>query len=203
MTKHLPEEVRRQQILDAARRCFVDKGYFPTRIDDIAAIAGLSKGGIYFHFGSKKEIFEALVQQEYEESTEFLEKIASSKEDYKQIFMDMAKHYLESFGKKPDHTRFFMVMGEMAGRDESVRKLLAALQNRYAEVVAKIIQAGIDSGSLKPVDPKAAATVLKGIIDAVEGYTALGVDMDMENLLSTGLEMVISGLVKNPDELNF
>ncbi len=196
MTKHLPENVRRQQILDAARRCFVNKGYFPTRIDDIAAIAGLSKGGIYFHFGSKKEIFEALVKQEYEESAAFLEEISTSEKKFDQIFLDMAQHYLESFGKKSDHTRFFMVMGEMAGRDESVRKLLAALQDQYAQVVAKIIQAGIDSGSLKPVDTKAAATILKGIIDAVEGYTALGVDMDMEKLLSTGLEMIVNGLVK-------
>lgn len=199
MTKHLPEDVRRQQILNAARRCFVDKGYFPTRIDDIASLAGLSKGGIYFHFGSKKEIFEALVQQEYEESAAFLQEISSSNKKYDQLFMDMAQHYLESFGKKPDHTRFFMVMGEMAGRDESIRKLLGDLQNQYAQVVAKIIQDGIDSGALKPVDPKSAATVLKGIIDALEGYTALGVDMDLDKLLATGLEMILGGLViKDP-----
>jgi AcrR family transcriptional regulator len=198
MTKHLPEDVRRQQILDAARTCFIDKGYYPTRMEDIARIAQLSKGGIYFHFGSKKEIFEALVRQEYEESTAFLRDISAQPGSYADKFQAMARHYIESFGQRPDYPRFFMVMGEMAGRDESVRQMLAALQAEYTEVVAAILEAGIAAGSIKPVDSRAAATLLKGLIDAIEGYTALGVAMNTEQLLATGLEMVMNGLALHP-----
>jgi len=196
MTKHQPEEVRRQQILDAARRFFIDKGYSPTTMEDIAKAAGLSKGGIYHYFQSKKQVFEALVRQEYEESTAFLENISSKGGAYDDMFQAMARHYLDSFGRRPDYPRFFMVMGEMAGRDESVRDMLASLQNEYTEVVARIIQAGIDAGALKPVDPRAAATLLKGLIDAIEGYMAIGVVLDTDRLLATGLEMVTSGLVR-------
>lgn len=62
--QRLPADTRVHQILDAALQAFVHDGYSGTRIDDIARLAGLSKGGIYTHFKSKEEIFEALLTRE-------------------------------------------------------------------------------------------------------------------------------------------
>jgi len=59
--RRLPAAQRIEQILDAALQVFSDKGYAAARIDDIGAAAQLSKGGIYTHFRSKEEIFEALL----------------------------------------------------------------------------------------------------------------------------------------------
>ena len=50
-------EERRAQILQAASTCFSRKGYHQTTMDDIVEEAGLSKGGVYWHFSSKKELF--------------------------------------------------------------------------------------------------------------------------------------------------
>lgn len=61
--QRLPADVRINQILDAALQAFAAEGFASTRIDDIAKLAGLSKGGIYTHFKSKDEIFEALLQR--------------------------------------------------------------------------------------------------------------------------------------------
>ncbi|MBN9426796.1 MAG: TetR/AcrR family transcriptional regulator [Burkholderiales bacterium] len=52
---------RKQSILDAALHHFSTRGYEASRIDDIAADAGLSKGGFYAHFASKDEVFQALL----------------------------------------------------------------------------------------------------------------------------------------------
>ena len=60
MGKHETPEVRRAQILEAARRCFGEAGYHKTKMDDIVSRAGLSKGALYWHFESKDEIFLAL-----------------------------------------------------------------------------------------------------------------------------------------------
>lgn len=59
--QRLPADARIPQILDAALQAFAADGFAATRIDDIARQAGLSKGGIYTHFKSKDEIFEALL----------------------------------------------------------------------------------------------------------------------------------------------
>ncbi|HEY9025875.1 MAG TPA: helix-turn-helix domain-containing protein [Burkholderiaceae bacterium] len=57
----LPPEVRSSQILDAALALFSEHGFAAARMDDIARRCGLSKGGLYAHFASKDEVFEALI----------------------------------------------------------------------------------------------------------------------------------------------
>ncbi|WYX51912.1 TetR/AcrR family transcriptional regulator [Achromobacter xylosoxidans] len=59
--QRLPPTVRVGQILDAALQEFSAAGYTGARMDDIALRAGLSKGGLYAHFASKEEVFEALL----------------------------------------------------------------------------------------------------------------------------------------------
>lgn len=47
---------RKEQILDAALACFVEKGFQRTSMADIVAASGLSAGALYVHFASKQEI---------------------------------------------------------------------------------------------------------------------------------------------------
>lgn len=55
-------EARRNQILEAACRCFADKGFHRTTIRDICARAELSAGAVYRYFTSKDEIIKALAE---------------------------------------------------------------------------------------------------------------------------------------------
>lgn len=59
--KRLSPEVRMEQILDAALVEFSERGFTAARMDDIAGRSGLSKGGLYAHFQSKEEVFNALL----------------------------------------------------------------------------------------------------------------------------------------------
>jgi AcrR family transcriptional regulator len=61
--QRLSPDTRIQLILDAALVEFSTHGYNATRIDDIAARAGLSKGGLYAHFSGKDKVFEALLKR--------------------------------------------------------------------------------------------------------------------------------------------
>lgn len=58
--RRLAPEERRAQILDAAFRCFGEKGYHASRMDDLVRASGLSKGNLYLHFESKEAVFLAL-----------------------------------------------------------------------------------------------------------------------------------------------
>lgn len=53
-------ERRRRQILDAARTCFVRKGFYDTSMQDIFAESGMSAGAVYRYFKSKSDIVEAI-----------------------------------------------------------------------------------------------------------------------------------------------
>src|SRR5579864_2786675 len=54
------KELRRNQILQAALRCFARTGFYATTMDDVAAEAGVSKGTPYLYFNSKAELYRAL-----------------------------------------------------------------------------------------------------------------------------------------------
>jgi len=59
----LPPEERREQLLCAAKKLFVKKGYRGTTTDEIARKAGLTKGALYYHFKKKEDILFELVQE--------------------------------------------------------------------------------------------------------------------------------------------
>lgn len=54
----------RRAVLDAAAECFDQAGYLGTRLDDVTTRAKLTKGAVYFHFGSKEALAEAVIQEQ-------------------------------------------------------------------------------------------------------------------------------------------
>ena len=62
-TEQIRSQQRHQRILDAAVQVFSTKGYHGSLVDEIAAEADTSKGGVYFHFPNKQAIFLALLDR--------------------------------------------------------------------------------------------------------------------------------------------
>ncbi|RWD99107.1 MAG: TetR/AcrR family transcriptional regulator [Mesorhizobium sp.] len=58
------DPVKRAQIIEGARRVFIDKGFEAASMNDITREAGVSKGTIYVYFANKEELFEALIEEE-------------------------------------------------------------------------------------------------------------------------------------------
>ncbi len=57
------KEARPQELLAAALDLFVERGFAATRLDDVAARAGVSKGTLYLYFANKEELFKAVVRE--------------------------------------------------------------------------------------------------------------------------------------------
>ena len=57
------KEARPGELLEAALDLFVEKGFAATRVDDVAARAGVSKGTLFLYFPSKEELFKAVVRE--------------------------------------------------------------------------------------------------------------------------------------------
>lgn len=66
-TAHLRRERRKQdrpkELLDAALELFVEHGYAATRVEEVAARAGVSKGTLFLYFHSKEELFKAVIRE--------------------------------------------------------------------------------------------------------------------------------------------
>jgi AcrR family transcriptional regulator len=58
------DSAKRRQIMDGARRVFMDLGFDASSMNEIAKAAGVSKGTLYVYFTDKNSLFEAIVEQE-------------------------------------------------------------------------------------------------------------------------------------------
>ena len=67
------KEARPAEIMAAALECFRERGFAATRLEDIAARAGVTKGTIYLYYGSKEDLFKAVVRGEVAQKIELLE----------------------------------------------------------------------------------------------------------------------------------
>jgi AcrR family transcriptional regulator len=66
------ESLKRRQILDGARRVFLADGFDGASMNDIARVAGVSKGTLYVYFDSKEALFEALIREDRKQQAERL-----------------------------------------------------------------------------------------------------------------------------------
>lgn len=195
MTKHRSPDERWEQILTAARACFLENGYFATKMDEIARASGLSKGGIYFHFESKREIFRALVQQEYDVTMAAIDGVMSETNSVPEMLIELAGYFMELFTNS-DRPRFMVIIGEMALRDEEIQEQLKELQTNYFDRIAELLNRGVEAGQVRECDARSMAIVLKSMLDGMQANLALGMTVDVEETLTAAMDLLAHGLIK-------
>jgi AcrR family transcriptional regulator len=198
MTKHKSQDERRAQILEAARTCFIRNGYGHTRVDDIAKEAGLSKGGVYFHFSSKREIFDALLERQQAKTAAIVAEAQGAQGTVVEKLSRLGGALTRAFADAGDHGKFLVVLAEMGIREDDIFKRVADAHATYVELIAQFIRQGIDGGELREVDANMAALFIKLITDGVEQGLALGYEFETERFLAAGLDILFNGLRPRP-----
>lgn len=79
------EKTKEKQILDAAIQLFTSKGYQATRMEDIAKMAGISKGLTYFYYKNKEDLFMALTKKAMD----------LFKDEFREVYLSKGKNGLE------------------------------------------------------------------------------------------------------------
>lgn len=133
MLNALPQKDRREEIFDAALRCFNENGYCNASIDAIADAAAISKGGVYYYFGSKKELFvELFAYRCARYFAELRDNVHSSGRQEKPLehFLAVAKTILL---KDNDFLRFFLEFMSVGARDPQIHDVIT---NYYHDAVA-------------------------------------------------------------------
>lgn len=69
---------KREQIMEAARRLFYEKGFYRTTMDDIARAAGVAKGTVYLYFKSKVELLLSIIESEHIKILDFVQELVRS-----------------------------------------------------------------------------------------------------------------------------
>ena len=100
-------EETRATLLATARKVFSERGYADTSMDDLTAQASLTRGALYHHFGDKKGLLAAVVEQIDAEMDARLQAISDAAQDPWEGFCQRCRAYLE-MALEPDIQRIVL-----------------------------------------------------------------------------------------------
>jgi len=147
------KEARPGELLVAALDLFVEKGFAATRMEEVAARAGVSKGTVFLYFPSKEELFKAVVRENisgrFEEwNAEFLAYEGSSS--------DMLHHCMTTWWHRIGSTKASGISKLMISEGSHFPDIVAFYQNEVVQpghaLIRQVLQRGINRGEFRRVN---------------------------------------------------
>jgi AcrR family transcriptional regulator len=184
----------------AALELFVEKGFAATRLEDVAARAGVSKGTLYLYFDSKEALFKAVIQ---EGIVPILEEGAGLVEGFQGRSSDLLRVLIGAWWQRIGNTHLGGVPKLMISEARNFPELAAyyhdAVIMRGRDLVRRTLQRGISSGEFRTVDVETAidvifAPVLMMVIWRYSLGACCGTPHDPQVYLGTHLDLVVNGL---------
>ena len=165
MTKIATPEIRQKQIMDAAVTCFASKGYYETTMDDIVLESKLSKGSLYWHFKSKRELFRRLMEVWYGEFLEGMAHAISGEGSASKRLALIFQSLEESAAARPELVRAQIEFYTFAVRDQEFSAWFHRMYVDTIELLSSLIELAIEEGEFRRVDPAATARMLMAYMD--------------------------------------
>ena len=180
----------RAKLITAARNAFGTIGYAEASMDDFTAAAGLTRGALYHHFGDKKGLFAAVLDQIDAEMTVRLRAVAAKAEDRWTGFRDECAAYL-AMALEPEIQRIVLRDGPAVLGDP----WNWPIQNDCIRMMTRGLGELVADGALAPLDPEAVARLIVGatqhaaqwIAHAPQPEAALQAATDAFNAMLDGL----------------
>jgi AcrR family transcriptional regulator len=141
----------RQQILDASLRLFSERGFARTTVRDIARQAGITDAAIYYHFDSKRELLEALVEERgFLTSLQNLERVEAEL-PLREMVLWMSASAINLMDENRDFLRLIIMEG--LGGDEAALEQYTRLLDLWENALTAVLQRYEGKGELHTTAP--------------------------------------------------
>jgi len=187
-------EDKRRRILDAAARVFARKGYFTSRVADIAKRAGVADGTIYLYFRNKEDIlvslFDEVMSEHISKGREELAPLKTAPERLHAI----AAHHLRLLGQNQDLAVVFQV--ELRQSTKFMERFTGSWFGDYLDLLTGVLEQGQREGTIRQDLPvKLAAKALFGVLDEMVTSWILGrKDYDLGQLAAPVVDLFLNGV---------
>ncbi len=146
---------KKDLILESAEKVFLEKGFYPAKIEEIAQNAGIAKGTVYIYFKDKESIYISLIEKKLKEVDSLIESISKERisctEKLEKIYFQLCEyvdktHKLHSFISIENIQTLMKVVNRLKSR-------VIPKVKRFIETIAKIVEECIVEGKLENIDP--------------------------------------------------
>jgi AcrR family transcriptional regulator len=194
------KEARPAEIIDAALDLFVVNGFSATKLDEVARMAGVSKGTVYLYFESKEALLrEAVKQIIVPEVVKAEQQAADFTGSQTELLTTLIFNWWEAVGKTRLAGIPKLMVSEAANFPELAEFYLETVVSRARNLIAKTIKNGIESGEFRVCDPIATTRLLIApLVFAVIWEKSLGVydkeEYDVEEYIRLHIDIFLKGL---------
>jgi TetR/AcrR family fatty acid metabolism transcriptional regulator len=189
---------KRGRILGAAVRVFARKGYFASRVADVAKAAGIADGTIYLYFRTKDDILVSLFDQVMAEHLAAARQEVAGLDGAPARLRAIAERHLRLLGGNRDLAVVFQV--ELRQSTKFMERFTASWLKDYFDVVQGVIERGQREGSIRKELPrKVAAKAFFGALDEmVTSWVLSRKDYQLSQLAGPVVELFLTGAAAQP-----
>jgi AcrR family transcriptional regulator len=176
MAENKTKEERQYQILEAAMEVFVLNGYANTRMDDIVSQSGLSKGALYHHYPSKKDLFIALIDHwEVYCFPDFYSRNGANR-TASETLRDFSRALLDVFREKKYVFLAEVEFWALSNQDKEINERSKSLYKKLLNLFELVLQKGVRTGEFKEIDSKAVSLIILTGFQGINWFCIFGED---------------------------
>ena len=191
------QDIRKDQIMNAAQVVIASKGYDQARMDDIVEKAQLSKGAIYWYYKSKKDIYLSLIDYWFNEYSAGVLKSLEDKDSSSEQLKSLFEYFVDQFDQNPDTFKIMVEFWRTSGLDVDFNNKLQEIYSQFLEYIIDIIKNGIESGEFKEVDPRITALSILINIEGIHWFTLFDKSgVEAHEYINTISNFILNGLKK-------
>jgi len=195
------KEARPTELTAAALELFVVKGFAATRLDEIAALAGVSKGTLYLYFDSKEALFEAVIREGILPIVDSAEALAAG---HTGSSFDLLEAIIYGWWDRIGTTRLSgipkLLVAEAQNFPEVARFYYENVIRRGRALIADALRRGMKAGEFRQMDVETCIDVVVGPMMTLLVWRramahCLEKQPDERAILAAHLEILRRGLV--------
>lgn len=194
------KDARPSELTAAALELFVEKGFAATRLEDVAARAGVSKGTLYLYFDSKEELFKAVIQSAVvpvlAQGEQIFESFSGTSSD---LLRELVNGWWRLFGSTKLSGIPKLMISEAGNFPEIAQYYHDNVIVRGKRLFTRALERGIAAGEFRPFDVEYAVQTLLGplILKVLWQHSfasCVPKDLDPERYLATCTDIALDGL---------
>jgi len=191
------QDLRKNQILDAAMEVITRHGYENSRMDDVVKSSNMSKGAIYWYYNSKKDIYLDLVNYWVIRYSDMVSKILEKDQKASLQLKKLFSYFIDEYEKDPEPFKALTEFWSMAQKDKDFRKKLQKVYGAFLDVIESIISNGKKSGEFKNLDTRIASLSIMMNIETINWFTLFDEHgVSAREYFNTLTDFILSGLLK-------
>ena len=183
----------KRKIFETSMKLFAEKGYENTSIEEITATVGVAKGTLYYHFSSKEEIFDFLIEEGIKLLQNSVDIKTAKYENYVNKIKAIVLIQIKIVNKYEDIIT--ILLSQFYGSEKRNQKCKECIY-KYISQIEEIVKKGIEAKQIKKGDSKIYASEIYGLIASSlvykikerENFEVMKVYKEFENTIIKGLK---------------